>query len=300
MADANLGVENPGGQPSGADGNTGNPQQNAPGGGQQPVAGGGQGNGEKVYTYKEDRTDWVPRHRLNEYGQRLTKAEQDAQRYQSELEAERRRVQALAGVTPQDPKQQEAEEVKAALYQMFPQLKALEKMDPEAFDRVMRAAQTAESTTQAHWERHATSMLTDLRSNIAQQLGAESLTPTQQRQVDRAYREEAQAAMHARQVAVQRGERPSVQTMPGDSDFLARHERGDKALLTEFAKAFLDDWMGPARRVATADAARRGSRPVPRGDRARVPVTQGTPNIDFTNEDQFKQALIAARGGSRE
>jgi hypothetical protein len=40
-------------------GNSGGTTQNASGGGQQPVAGATQGGGQ--FTYKEDRSDWVPR-----------------------------------------------------------------------------------------------------------------------------------------------------------------------------------------------------------------------------------------------
>jgi hypothetical protein len=171
MADENLG----GGSPcciSGCRGHrrrtTATAAATPTGGGQQQqqqqpgAAAGAGGNAEKTYNYKEDRSDWIPRHRLNETSGKLTAAEKERETLKAELESERKRVQALAGVTPKDPKEQQTTEIKEALYSMFPQLKTLENLTSDQLEQVFEAANAARSTAAAAWQRHATGMLSDL------------------------------------------------------------------------------------------------------------------------------------------
>lgn len=296
MAD-NIGTGNPGGEVQ--PGQSGEPQQqqqqHPSGGGQQPVAGAGAG-GEKTYSFKEDRSDWVPRTRLNEYSGKLTKTEERALAAETALEQERKRTRALAGLEQVDPQTAEATEIKAALYKMMPHLEALEGLNKEQLQQVFAAAKSAQSTAAASWERHALGMLNDLDAEATDKLGVDTLTATQQKNLRRAYRDEAMQAMQERESAVRRGERDSLETLASDNDFVARHERGDKTLLKEFVKAFLDDWYEPARRSVTTQQARRQMRPIPRGERTRQPLTQGAPKIDYNDPDAFKKALIAARG----
>lgn len=295
MADENLG----GGAPAGGDPNAGGGGGNNPnptGGNPNPQDGQGGQPKEKVFTFKEDRSDWIPKHRLSETSGKLTAAEKRAQDAETALEQERNRVRALAGVNPQDPKTKEAEELRGAMYEMFPHLKALEGLTAEQLQDVFEAAAAAKTTTQATWERHAEDMLTSLETEIKTKLGSDKLTPTQVRGLRRAYREEAQLCLQARQQAVQSGD--SSYDVRGD--FLSRHERGDRALLKEFAKAFLDDWYEPAVRSVTARNAQRVGRPVPRGERTRALPAGGQPQGDLTKDADFKKALLAARGGGQE
>lgn len=288
-------------QPASGDQSQQQQQQQTPSGsGQQPVAGAGGGSGDnKTYSFKEDRSDWIPRQRLNEQGQKLTAAETRAVKAEQERDSERARVRALAGVDPQDPAAAQTEEIRTAIQAMFPQLKALESLTPEQLQEVMDAAQSARTTARATWERHSAGMLANLHEDVADQLGVEKLTPTQGARLEAAYREDALASVQARQAALQRGERRSLETLPTDQDFLARHERGDKALIAEFAKAYLEDWFTPAKRQVSAGAVQRNSRPVPRGERTRQAVTQGPPSIDYNDKTAFKAAMIAARNASQ-
>ena len=254
--------------------------------------------GDKTYSFKEDRSDWIPRTRLNETSGKLTAAEQRAVAAEAALEQERKRTRALAGVEQLDPKTAEAEEIKSALYKMLPHLEALEGLTKEQLQQVFQAATSAQSTARASWERHATGMLNDLDSEASEILGVEKLSATQQKRLRSAYRDEAVVAMAAREEQFERGERKTLETLGSDNDFIARHERGDKALIKEFVKAYLDDWYEPARRSVTTAQARRQMRPVPRGERQRVSLTQGPPKIDYNDPDAFKKALIAARGSA--
>lgn len=299
MADSNTGGEQipSGEQPQGAGGGQQQAHQQSPQGGgqqQQPVAGAQQ---EKTYSFKEDRSDWVPRTRLNEVSGKLTKLETETLTLKQQLELAEKRTRALAGLDPADPKSKETEEVRAAILQLFPGLGHLGNLSQEELTEVLEAAREARSSSQATWQRHATGMLTDLYSEAARELDVEKLTETQQKQLKRAYREEATSAVQEREAAMRRGERQTLETLPTDNDFVARHERGDKTLLKEFAKAFIADWYEPARRSVTARLERQG-RAVPKGDRVRSVVTQGAQQLDLNNNTDFKKALIAARGAS--
>lgn len=290
MADDNLGGGAPGaGQGTGEGKPNIDPTNGAPA--DKGVAGqAGTGTGEKVYTYKEDRTDWIPRTRLNEESGKRTAIEKERDQARQELEAERRRVQALAGVTPKSPEDQNTEEIQQALLKMFPGLAAIKDLTPEQLQEVFEAAQSGQQASQQHWNRHATQMLTGLEREVSELIGAEKLTPTQVKTLHRTYREEARECWAARERAQKTGEHYDA-----SNDFIARHERGDETLLTDLAKQFLDDWFEPAKRQAITSTVRRQNRPVPRGERTRQTVTKGAPEIDYNNEDAFKKALLAAR-----
>lgn len=300
-------VENVGGAPGAATdqgagaGNTNSGGNPGPGAGNPPVAGQGGGQPtEKTFSFKEDRTDWVPRTRLNEVSGKLTKYEQENLTLKQQLELSDKRTRALAGMENPDPKKLEADEIRSAIAEMFPQLKALEGLSKDQLTQVLDAAQTARSASLATWERHALSVVEALEDRVARAMNAEKLTPTQSKSIRRAYREEAQIALHTRQQAVQNGDRESVETTAQDNDFIARHERGDKSLIEEFAKAFLDDWYEPARRAATTSMARRQMRPVPSGGRQRVPLASGQEKLNLNNKADFQKALLAARGAGQE
>jgi hypothetical protein len=304
MAEQN-GEQNPNGQQPGGQsgGQQQQPQQNPTGGGQQQPQQQQPGSGagaEKTFSYKEDRTDWVPRHRLNELTGGKTKAEQERDTARAELDTERKRVLALSGVTPQDPKAQEASQIRDAILELVPEIGLLKGLTKEQLNEILDAAQTARTSSQATWERHATTMLNDLDSEAGKILGTDKLTPTQQGRIRRAYRDEAMQAMETRQEQMERGERRSLDTTAQDNDFVARHERGDKTLIKEFTKAFLDDFYEPARRQVTAQQARRQFRPTPRGERERTPLTQGAQKVNLNDEAEFKKALLAARGSGQE
>lgn len=257
-------------------------------GGDKPVAGAAPGQ----FTYKEDRTDWVPRHRLNDQSANYDKKIKELT---DQIQEHQQRVAKAFGFEKPDANAAKTEEIKTALLQVFPNLKALENLTDEKVQELLEAANGARTTSQAHWERHATTMLTTLETDVADRLGIEKLTPTQQKNLRRAYREEARDCLNARNAAAQAGERYDA-----SNDFLARHERGDQTLLKEFAKAYLDDWFEPARRQVTADVSRRQNRPVPRGERTRTMIAGGPPKIDYNDPNAFKKALTDARNASRD
>lgn len=301
MADENVGGQIPAGGgeagPGGAAGGNGNVAPNPTGGGQgqqaQPGAGGNGGQQPQRFSYNEDRSDWVPRHRLNDT---TTKFEKKIEELTSQITGIKTGMGKALGFEQASPEAARQAEIKAALLEVFPNLKSLETLSEERIQQLIEAAEGARSTTQAQWERHATQMLTTLESEVAKTLGSDKLTPTQQKNLRRAYREEARDCLNARERAARTGE-----AYDASNDFLARHERGDQTLLKEFAKDYLNDWFEPARRRATAEVTRRVNRPIPRGERTRSLVTGGgTPQIDYNNNDAFKKALLDARNAGQE
>ena len=251
----------------------------------------GEGQGRKVFTYNEDRSDYVPRHRLNE----------QSAKFQKEIDALKQTVEQHGGVTNRlrqalsgEPSEQDKQtaEIKEALLQMFPGLAAVGELSKDQLEQVMAAAQQAQQSSANHWTQHATRMLDTLSTEVQSSLGIQKLTETQSRRLKAAYRDELAVAVAARQQAAETGAQ-----YDSSNDALAKHERGDVNFIKEFAKAFLEDWFEPARRSATQQALRRQQRPVPSGGRTGSQVTTTKPpDIDYNNEDAFKKALAEARG----
>lgn len=203
-------------------------------------------------------------------------ADTAAAQHQRELEIERRRVQALSGVTPQDPD----EANKAAIRQRFSELyPGVAKLNDQTIDRLLRLADNAEQldqTTQHHWQMHGRKMLDSVTSSVAKELGG-SLTDRQTARIEAAYAQEAQI----------------------NPDFLRRHEQGDPTLITEFVKNFVEDFIEPGRRKALAAEVDRQRR-VP-GSRDRSVVGAGGTKLDFNNPKAVEDAMVASfksNGGS--
>src|SRR3990167_2252175 len=178
----------------------------------------------KVYTFKEDCADWVPRGRLNEESGKAKKFEGEIAQLRNQLEDRDKKLRAALGIETPSPEEQEIAEARGA---------------GNGKDRGGT-----------------------LEDEVADALHVEKLNESQKRRLRVAFREEARDAGRARQKAEDAGDA----YFDFDNDFVARYERGDKTLLTEFAKTFLDEWVTPVRRQNVASAVQRQNRPVPRGE----------------------------------
>ena len=235
----------------------------------------------------------MPPHRLRETTTARTQAEKERDDLKTKLELAEKRTRAALGIDPVAPKDAERAEVEQVLSEIlekkYPGLPILQKLTSEQLEQVLQAAQSANAATSSYYDRHSDEMLGAVETEIAKQMGIDALTPTQRHRVRQAYFDEARAAMATREQAAAAGDTREVST-----DFMARHLRSDKTLVAEFAKAFLEDFFVPARRVVTQSLVRRGGRPVPSGGRSE-PVTTTTPKIDFNNDEAFGKALVEAR-----
>jgi hypothetical protein len=245
----------------------------------QQSTGTGSTSGAQEFKYKEDRSNWVPSHRIAEETRKRQEAEQRYQQTQARLDQEIRRVQALAGVNPVDSNEAEVEKVRAALTAMFPGLEKL--TDQQFLDRLNSVAERDQDMQQAvenHWTSHGRAMLDALEEEVANTLGGD-LSDRQKRRLADAY----------------------INEIKDDPEKIARHERGDRTLLSAFAKDFLDDWYKPAQRQVTNQQVNRVvNRRTPNGRDSRA-VTQGKPKIDFNDSKAVEDAMVSSyldHGGS--
>lgn len=195
--------------------------------------------------------------------------------YQTELAAEKKRVQALAGVNPVSTEEAEAAEIRARFGKVFTQEQLLEQLgltpaDIEDIKAARDERASSKATSDHYWTRHAQSMVDGATAEVAKSYGG-TLTEKQKATITRAYVLRAQE----------------------DPAFLERHENGDKALAAEFAKEWIDEWFEPAKRNALATEVNQFRR-VPNGQ-SRGIANSGEKKIDVTNNDQVMDLLVAGR-----
>jgi hypothetical protein len=203
--------------------------------------------------------------------QKERRARQDYERrvakYETDLAAERQRVQALAGVTPQSSAEAENEAIRKRFNELYPHIGDLTKEDIEALRELKTRKSELDETTRHYWTSHSRKMVEGVQSEIEKELGGK-LTDRQRQQVERLYALQGEA----------------------DEEFLERHSRGDQTLVAEFAKQFIEDWFEPARRKVTQQEAQR-FRAVPTG-KDRGIVTHGEKKIDVTDNKAVEDILV--------
>lgn len=195
--------------------------------------------------------------------------ERQVSQFKNDLAAERRRVQVLAGVNPQTPEQTEAAEVRARLLQVMPELEGLTADDIKALRELREQSGSLREATEHHYKLHGRKMLDSVVDGVAAQMGGK-LTPRQQQRVEQAY----------------------VNIAEADPEFLARHDAGDKSLVDQFVREWVEDFFEPARRKVTQSEVER-ARKVPSG-RDRSTVTVGGKKIDYNNPKSVEDALVAS------
>ncbi len=248
------------------------------------------------FSYKEDRSDWIPRHRLNDESGKRQTLEQQLTAVKADLEREQKRVRAALGVDPANPQAEEQAEVEEALTKIlekkYPGLAALQRLKPEQFDAIIQGAMAGQSAQDAAADTQRDAAFESCYSEAAKLLRKDGLSDRQKRSVREAFATEFRAAMQDRAA-----KRESGQGID-NNDFVGRYLRNDKTLFSEFVKAYLDDWYEDARRNVTATTVRRNNRPVPSGGRGEAVVTAATKH-DLTTNDGFKKALTEARAASQ-
>lgn len=243
-------------------------------------AGTGTGRETTGYTYKEDRSDWFPKHRYDEVNARYDAAETARKDLESKLAAADARVRALAGVEPTDPGQAKIDAVRANFSQVFPELAWLLELSPEEREALRQAPNAADTVRQQElrgWTKHGDSAVDYLSERIADAYGADKLSAEQATGVRNNFSNWLQAKIQ-----------PELDASQGrESATLARYERGDNALYDEFVKDFTKQWVEPARRTAVAGQTSR-IRAVPdsRG-RGQVTSTLQKPGPDASLDDRI-------------
>lgn len=205
--------------------------------------------------------------------QKERKARQEFERkfqtLEGSLEAERKRVKALAGLDVASDEDKEIETYRKNLFKLAP---GLEKLNPENVEKLLgllTATDEIKQTTDHYWRSHGQTMVSATVKAVESEFGGD----LSDRQKD------AVAAAYLRAVS-------------SDEELAERHERGDQKLVQEVAKQFIEDWITPARRQVTADEVKR-LRKVPSG-KDRSIAGQGQKKIDWKDPKSIEDAMVAS------
>lgn len=198
--------------------------------------------------------------------------ERKLQEFQTQLDERQRQIEALTGVKKPSKEEADIEQVRERMIQLFPGLARLSSEDmAEKIDQIIAQGEQLSAANTNYWTRHGAEMLGSVHAEIAKELG--DLSDRQKKRINAAYVAEAEA----------------------DPNFLARHDKGDKTLIAEFVKNYLDDFVEPVKRKVTASEAGR-YRPVPSGRERSVPM-QGDKPIDVKDDKAVMDLIVGSRKG---
>ncbi len=239
------------------------------------------------FTYAEDRSQWIPKHRFDQVNTQAGRAKQ----LEADIAERDRKIAALAGVTQSDPDTAQAEKVKEAFFNL-PGMGGLRKftsLSEDELTALLNVPSQVQRTTQAEqrqWQRHGDEQVQYIGGKIAEALGAEAPDADQLDDLRGSF------TKWLRNKAAK-----EMQTV-GHSEALTRYEAGDKKLLDEFVTGYSKRWVEPAKRTAVSSAINR-TRPVPNSaGRAATSTTQKP--AAFKNLDErldYAAKLFKERGG---
>jgi hypothetical protein len=279
-----------GGSGGGAGSGSGAPASGSSGGSGAGAAAGGPGAGSAAasgFSYAEDRSKWIPPHRLKEIEDRANARVRDLQGRHQSLE---QRVRALMGVAePADPK---VAEVKKAFRELMPEL-GMVLDNPDKFKKLLDwldkgGPDSMGSFEGASWRRHAQGMVTSALSEFAKATGT-TVEKLPQGALGR------MAAQLQSFIAMDRtGQRNE------------RYEAGDPSLVTEFVKDLVGFYVDPYRQqrtTAVAETVQRGRRLPAATRQAAAPgpgAAEGAKGRFASPKERFKamrEAFITQSGG---
>jgi hypothetical protein len=185
----------------------------------------------KQFTYKEDRSSWVPSHVVRQRTQEL-------ERLKQEHFAAQQRIAALAGVSmPQAPVDPETAQIREQFNKLFPGLgkveglaEKLEKLAGMDFEKLQ---QSIEGTNNRMWENHGNHMSRILIDKAKDIYGGSELSPKAQGRLINAF----------------------VWELQNDDEMRQRYEAGDTGVLDTFLADYKGSNLEPYRKTTAAAAA---------------------------------------------
>lgn len=246
-------------------------------GGAAGAAAAGAASADKVYTFKEDRANWVDPEKFKKSETLVNRTARELENARGVIAEQNRRIAALAGVTPPNPDDAEAQKIADAFFAL-PQFAHLRGITPELIQQMQALISDGASLTEASnhvWNQHTDRYLARLDEHFASELGVDTLSAGQQRK------------LHAAFGALIPDERAEPEAY---ASFRKRYEAGDETLITDFVKEYVTDMLEPARRQATVMPPRR---PVPRSG-ATAPVVTQTRKPDYAQMKTVGEMLEAA------
>jgi hypothetical protein len=194
------------------------------------------------FTYKEDRSNWVPSHVVRQNTERLREYERD-------LLIERQRVAALSGVKPpQAPRNPEHDQIRNQLFEVAPEMKELFELKDKLKELTgldLGQIKQLQAGQEQVWQQQGAQTLRTLADKVKAVYGNADLPAKQIARIQRAFAEEVRE----------------------DPNMRARYEAGDPTLIDEFVKDFTGGILDPYRRTtqAAAQPGFEAARRLPRG-----------------------------------
>lgn len=206
--------------------------------------------------------------------QKERKARQDFERkvadFESRLNERDRQIQALTGSRTPTKAEADDEAIRERLAQLSPASRLTEEQIADLLE-LRDQRQEMAATVDQHWLRHSRGMLDSLVKEVSAEFG--DLTDRQKKKMFAAY----------------------VQNAESDPEFHRRHDAGDPALVTQFAKEWIEDFVEPVRRKQTANEVSR-LRNVPNGRDRSTPMNGEKP-IDYKDDKAVMDYIMKNRQG---
>lgn len=204
--------------------------------------------------------------------------ERDHSSATAELERERKRVLALSGIEPKSKEDEDIALVRERLEKIYPWMKNMTDEKLQALDSMNGTVEEMRNATTTQWKAHGQKMLTTLKGSLQKALGGGKLSDRQSARIQEAY----------------------VGAARSNPDFLSRHESGDPALIEEFVKEWVEDFVEPGRRSALQTETQSQRRPRVPGGKDRSIVGANDKPIDVKDNKAVEDMLVQsfrAKGG---
>jgi len=247
MPDTAVIAESPAGTPATSEPAQGSAPQSAPSSTSTSAAPASAPTGQ--YTYKEDRTNWVPPHRLREETQKRQSQDQELASLRAQVQQEQQRVRVLAGVETPDKSAADQQQILEALVKVAPQLSPLLRLSPDQVEEFFGSIDNAKQTNQHVWTNYGNQTLSNIWTKLGEVSGG-ALTTDEQEQVREDF----------------------IQYLSASDQRRERYEGGDPKVIEEFVSR-MSRWVDRGRRLSTSTTAQRVTRPIPSGRGGTAPVT---------------------------
>lgn len=238
----------------------------------------------KQYTYPEDRTDWIPRHRLSEESTKRKTLE-------TQYAEAQRQIAALTGNRTPDANETKAQQIKENFFNLpgMGIFRKLSELSEEQLDRLLQTpdhVEAARNHEQQQWKRYGDQQVDTIAGQVAEAIGVEALDEDQKTDLRVSFTNfiKSQVSRELQQAVDRYGDEAVASDQRRFSETLRKYEDGDAKLLDAFVARYTKNWVEPARRTSTANQANR-TRPVPNSG-GRTPVTSIQRPAKFNSLDE--------------
>lgn len=187
---------------------------------------------------------------------------------ESSLEAERKRVKALAGLDVPSDEDKEIAGYRERVQNLLPWTK---KLSEEKVDKLLELLNNADGIRQTAdhvWRSHGRTMVGLAMKEVSEAIGGD-LTERQQKTLTREF----------------------IAAVEADPELVERYEAGDPTLAKDVAKILIEDWVTPSRRNYTAQQVNKFPR-VPAGKDRGAGGGRGPKKINWSDPKSVEDAMV--------